>query len=128
MFFSISLVACGMSEAITSNNLTYEDIVKLSLEKFESDLFKPGDLEYDGNNIDYGNDLRSSSDITMWENGKYVKLIVYDREKSNYTETTRYKLKDDELENINGHPDIDFDAIEEKEPDYIEKKGEINKE
>ena len=34
-----------------------------------------------------------------------------------------YRLKDDELMNINGHPDIDFDSIEEQEPDYIEEKG-----
>jgi hypothetical protein len=38
MNFSISLVACGSSDAKTNNNLTYEDIVDLTIEKFESEL------------------------------------------------------------------------------------------
>ncbi|MEW9676081.1 hypothetical protein ABRT01_07850 [Lentibacillus sp. L22] len=126
MIFSISLIACGNSEAKTNNNLTYEDLVDLTMEKFESELPKSGELEYEPYDIDYGNDLRSNSDITMWENGKYIKIVVYDKEEDK-NETNHYRLKDDELVNINGHPDIDFDSIEEQEPDYIEEKGKIIK-
>lgn len=125
MIFSISLVACGDSEA--NNHLTYEDIIDLTIEKFESELPKLGDLDYKPYDIDYGNDLRSSSDITIWENGKYVKFIVHDNEEDK-KETTYYRLKDDELVNVNGHPDIDFDSLEEQDPDYIEQQGEIIKE
>ncbi|MCJ7842617.1 hypothetical protein MUB24_17275 [Lederbergia sp. NSJ-179] len=128
MIFSISLVACGNSEAKTNNNLTYEDIVNLAIEKVESEIAERNNIEYDSSSIDYGNDLRSSSDITMWENGKYIKVVVYDKEEDDEKEITHYRLKDDELVNINGHPDIDFDSIEEQEPDYIEEKGEIIKE
>lgn len=126
MIFSISLVACGNSEAKT-NNLTYEDIVNLAIEKVESEIAERNNIEYDSSSIDYGNDLRSSSDITMWENGKYIKVVVYDKENDDEKEITHYRLKDDELVNINGHPDIDFDSIEEQEPDYIEEKGKIIK-
>ncbi|RWR04343.1 hypothetical protein QNH23_12205 [Siminovitchia fortis] len=63
----------------------------------------------------------------MWENGKYIKVVVYDKEEDDEKEITHYRLKDDELVNINGHPDIDFDSIEEQEPDYIEEKGKIIK-
>ncbi|ASF27907.1 hypothetical protein WV34_03605 [Bacillus amyloliquefaciens] len=125
MIFSISLVACGNSEAKT--NLTYEDIADMTIEKFESELPKLGELDYEPYDIDYGSDLRSGSDITMWENGKYVKFVVHDKEE-NKKETTYFRLKDDELVNVNGHPDIDFDSLEEQEPDYIEEKGEIIKE
>lgn len=127
IIFSISLVACGMSKAKTNNHLTYEDIVDLTIEKFESELPKLSDLDYKPYDIDYGNDLRSGSDIIMWENGKYVKFVVHDKEEDK-KETTYYRLKDDELVNVNGHPDIDFDSLEKQEPDYIEEKGEIIKE
>ncbi|API91540.1 hypothetical protein J32TS6_31180 [Virgibacillus pantothenticus] len=127
MIFSISLVACGNSEAKTNNNLTYENIVNLAIEKVESEIAERNNIEYDSSSIDYGNDLRSSSDITMWENGKYIKVVVYDKEEDDEKEITHYRLKDDELVNINGHPDIDFDSIEEQEPDYIEEKGKIIK-
>ncbi|MCG5105366.1 hypothetical protein [Oceanobacillus alkalisoli] len=127
VIFSISLVACGMSEGKANDNLAYEDIVNLTIEKFESELPKLGELEYEPYDIDYGSDLRSGSDITMWENGKYVKFVVHDKEESK-KEITYYRLKDAELVNVNGHPDIDFDSLEEQEPDYIEEKGKIIKE
>ena len=38
-----------------------------------------------------------------------------------------HRLKDDKLVNVNGHPDIEFDSIEEKDPNYIEEKGKIIK-
>jgi hypothetical protein len=63
----------------------------------------------------------------MWENGKYVKLVVHDKAEDK-KETTYYRLKEGKLVNVNGHPDIDFDSLEEQEPDYIEEKGEIIKE
>lgn len=127
MIFSISLVACGSSEANNNNHLTYEDIIDLTIEKFESELPKLGELDYKPYDIDYGDDLRSGSDITIWENGKYVKFVVHDKEEPK-KDTTYYRLKDGELVNVNGHPGIDFDSLEEQEPDYIEEKGEIIKE
>ncbi len=69
--------------------------------------------------------MRSSSDITMRENGKYIKFVVYDKEDNLRFGVKRNRLKDDELVNKNGHPDIDFESIEEQEPDYIEEKGKI---
>lgn len=119
------LVACGAIEGKT-DDLAYEDIVDLATEKFESDLPEFGDSDYDFYDIDYGNDLRANSDITIWD-GEYVKLVVYDQSEDS-TRTTYYKLENAGITNVNDHPDIDFDSLEQKEPDYIEEQGEIVKE
>lgn len=37
-----------------------------------------GDSDYEFYKINYGDDSRSNSDIIIWENEKYVKLVVYD--------------------------------------------------
>lgn len=119
-------VACGIVDG-KDNDLTYEKLVNLTIEEFESDMPEFGDSDYEFYNIDYGDDLRSNSDITIWADGKYIKLVVYDQSEDS-TRTQYYELHEDGLWSVNGHPDIDFDSLEEKEPDYIEKQGEVIKE
>ena len=119
-------VACGIVDG-KDNNLTYEELVNLTIEEFESDMPEFGDSDYEFYNIDYGDDLRSNSDITIWNGGKYIKLVVYDQSEDS-TRTQYYELSDDGLSRVNSSPKIDFDSLEEKEPDYIEKQGEVIKE
>ncbi|MEI3599148.1 MULTISPECIES: hypothetical protein [unclassified Oceanobacillus] len=78
----------------------------------QSEIAERSNIEYNISSIDYRNDLRSSLDIIMRENGKYIEFVVYDKEDNLRFGVKRYRLKDDELVNINGHPDIDFDSIE----------------
>ncbi|MDO6450537.1 hypothetical protein Q4522_14930 [Oceanobacillus profundus] len=118
-------VGCGIVDG-KNNDLTYEKLVNLTIEEFESDMPEFGDSDYEFYNIDYGDDLRSNSDIKIWKNEKYIKLVVYDQSED-FTRTRYYEMRDDGLRNVNGHPDIDFDSLEEKEPDYIEKQGEVIK-
>ncbi|MBP2079774.1 hypothetical protein [Oceanobacillus polygoni] len=119
-------VGCGIVDG-KGNDLTYEELVNLTIEEFESDMPEFGDSDYEFYNIDYGDDLRSNSDIKIWKNEKYVELVVYDQSED-FTRTRYYEIGDDGLRNVNGHPDIDFDSIKEKEPDYIEKQGKVIKE
>ena len=116
-------VACGIVDG-KDNNLTYEELVNLTIEEFESDMPEFGDSDYEFYNIDYGDDLRSNSDITIWNGGKYIKLVVYDQSEDS-TRTQYYELSDDGLSRVNSSPKIDFDSLEEKEPDYIENKGKL---
>ncbi|WP_339229805.1 hypothetical protein NSQ77_06820 [Oceanobacillus sp. FSL K6-2867] len=118
-------VGCGIVDG-KDDGLTYEKLVNLTIEEFESDMPEFGDSDYEFYNIDYGDDLRSNSDITIWADEKYIKIVVYDQSEDS-TRTRYYELRDDGLWSVDGHPDIDFDSLEEKEPDYIEKQGEVIK-
>lgn len=119
-------VACGTVDG-KDDELTYEELVNLTIEEFESDMPEFGDSDYEFYNIDYGDDLRSNSDITIWDDGKYIKIVVYDQNEDS-TRTQYYELSDDGLSRVNSSPKVDFDSLEEKDPDYIEKQREVIKE
>ncbi len=41
---------------------------------------------------DYGDDIRNISEITIWKDGKYLKLVLDDLRKEDETETTYFMI------------------------------------
>ena len=117
------LIACGSVEETTDNNLTYDELIDLAVEEYETTL--PNDFD---SPFDDGEDIRTNSNVMIWDDGQYIQLIFKPKGDGHKGGIT-YKFEDGKFKNMmSALLEDEKEALDEKEPDYVEEQGNVIKE
>ncbi|MCT1577298.1 hypothetical protein M3E13_13455 [Oceanobacillus kimchii] len=113
------LFGCS-GEAKEKTEEDYDELVELAFEDFWNNLSDKMRSEMYGD--DY-NSLREKSEIRIWEDGRYIELIIPRTDDDERSSVSRTEHEHGEFSFIY---EEDFEkAIGDKQPVYVENKGEI---
>lgn len=117
------LIACGTEEETTDNELTYDELIDLAVEEYETNLPMDFDSPFEDDE-----DIRANSNVMIWDDGQYIQLI-FKPEGDGHQGGITYKVENGEFKNMmSALLEDEKEALDEKEPDYVEEQGEVIKE
>lgn len=121
MFSFILLFGCS-GEAKQKTEEDYDELVELAFEDYWDNISDKIKIEKYGNEF---NGLREKSEVVIWENGRYFKLIIprIDTDESSGVGYSEYE--NGEFNYV--YPEDFEKATSDKEPVYVEKEGEVKK-
>ncbi|MCC2251788.1 hypothetical protein JUJ52_17715 [Virgibacillus sp. AGTR] len=106
--FFVMLIGC--SDDTSKAKQEYDELLT-AVSEYHSDFVYFTDL---------GDNPRELADLTVWENGRYVRIGFLDEEDGELVGETYYEIVEDNIEVLDEYGE---NAVKAKTPDYQERRG-----